>query len=149
MILGYSTQDFSESKLKELLEIVTRQNTQWFLAELAEGRRPPLSSHDAGIKYCPDTAGQQIIFKDASDLLDSGVGSCGSIAAYDAAGRRAWAIHRRRTSPPVACGRYKVALIRRPGAENIEYWHAVVHAEGKTFDPTRALEQICPTPSYS
>lgn len=147
MTLGFATSQISEAQLRQMLELVTRENTAWFLARLRAGRSVR-SASEAGVRYCPDRAGFEVLFLDAETLLDQGIGSCGSIAAYDAGVRRAraqWS----GTAAPVAAGRFGPTLISRENGKGVDYWHAVVRTPTGLYDPTRDLKQVCVTPSYA
>jgi hypothetical protein len=147
MVLGFGTGGVTEAKLLRLLEFVTRENTAFFLGRLRAGQSVQTAS-EAGLRYCPDHASShEVVLLDAGVLLDQGVGSCGSIAAHDAAVYRSRAQHQG-TPSPVASGRFAPHLIRQPSTE-VDYWHAVVRTPDGLVDPSRHLQQVCVTPSYA
>lgn len=149
MTLGYQTQGVDERKLAEILKVVCHENTLWSLDVLKRGQTLPRSAEAAGLMHCPDQASRSIIFLDAATLLELGQGSCGSIAALDVGLLRARAVIHQRVPLPAATGRYQVRLLRRPGTDSIDYWHAVVRTPNGLMDPTVNLRKVCPTPEYA
>ena len=149
MTVGYRTLRIDERKTAALLKTVSHENTLWALGAMRRGERLPRSSRDAGILYCPDRASRDLIVLDGPALLDVGTGSCGSIAALDVGLVRARAILEQQVPLPVAMGRYRVKLLRRPGAADIVYWHAVLDLAGSLADPTVGLRKVCATPEYA
>lgn len=148
MVLGFTTQAVTEPQIRRLLDLVVRENTALFLGQLRAGQQVQ-SAADAELRYCPDRASpHEIVILDAASLLDQGVGSCGSIAAYEVAYLRAIAQHQG-TPAPVAAGRYAPELRRQPTRNDVAYWHAIVRTPSGLYDPTRHLPQVCVTPSYA
>lgn len=147
MRVGLVTQQISESQLRAMLEFTTRENAAYFLQRLRQGIEVQ-SASTAGIRYCPDLAGNEVMFLDAATLLEQGVGSCGSIATYVAGALRALAQHRG-VAAPLAAGRYGPVLVRRPNNQGVQYFHAIVRTPEGTYDPTRHLQQVCVTPIYA
>lgn len=148
MTLGYRTRHVDERKLADLFKVVAHENTLWALDALKRGVRLPLSAEHAGVLYCPDQASEDLIVLDAGTLLDVGQGSCGSIASLDVGLLRARAVVGG-VPMPAAAGRFRVKLLRRPGTEDIDYWHAVVQTPNGLTDPTVRLRQVCTTPEYA
>ncbi len=147
MTLGFVTQRASDSQLRALLELVTRENTAFFLDRIRQGQETP-STSEAAVRYCPDQAAHEVMLLDAATLLDQGVGSCGSLAVYEAGLRRALA-QSNGTPAAVASGRFGPVVIPRPNHQGVDYWHAVVRTPSGLFDPSRHLQQVCVTPSYA
>ena len=146
MTVGFRTLQVSEQQLRAVLEVVCRENTAFFLDRLRTGKRVQ-SASDAELRYCPDEAGYEVLYLDAGTLLDQGVGSCGSIAAYEAGYLRALAQHHG-TPAPVAAGRFASDLLRQ-SSSTVDSWHAVVRTPDGHYDPCRGLQQVCVTPIYS
>ncbi len=149
MTLGYQTLRIDERKTAALLRRVSDENTLWALGALRRGEALPRSAEDAGVLYCPDRASRDLIVLDGPALLEVGTGSCGSIAVLDVGLLRAQAMLEHGVPLPLARGRYGVKLLRRPGAVDIDYWHAVVRTPGGLVDPTVGLRQVCTTPEYA
>ena len=147
MKIGIVTQQITESQIRALMEMVTRENTAYFLDRLRfqAGVR---SLEDEGVRYCPDEAGSEVMFLDAASLLDHGIGSCGSIATYEAGRQRALAVWSGVASG-VAAKRFSADLIPRPNTQGVQYFHAVVRTPSGHDDPTRRLQQVCVSPTYA
>lgn len=146
MVIGFRTHQATEQQLRAMLELVTRENTAFLLDRLRAGQRVQ-SAAAAGLRYCPDEASHEVLFLDAATLLDQGVGSCGSVAAYEASYLRSLA-QWNGMSAPVAAGRFAADLIRQP-SKTVDSWHAVVRTPDGHYDPTRHLQQVCVTPIYA
>lgn len=149
MTVGYWTPQIDERKAKALLGFVEDENTAWALDAIRLGQRIPRSARDAGLLYCPDRASRSLLLLDAPALLEAGTGSCGSIAVLEVGLLRAQAVLEDRVPLPVARGRFRSRLLRRPGTETIDYWHAVVRTPKGHVDPTVGLRQVCATPEYA
>jgi|GEM_PF-2218793 len=149
MTLGYWTPQIDERKTLALLGLVEDENTAWALDAARRGQRIPRSARDAGLLYCPDRASRSLLLIDAPALLKVGTGSCGSIATLEVGLLRAQAVLEDRVPLPVARGRFRSSLLRRPGTETIDYWHAVVRTPKGLVDPTVGLRQVCATPEYA
>ena len=149
MLLGYWTPQVDERKTAALLHHIADENTRWALRSMQRGEAVPRSVTDAGVLYCPDRASQSVLLVDAPALLGVGVGSCGSIATLEVGLLRARAVLKGAVPLPVARGRYQPSLLRRPGTNAIDYWHAVVRTPTGLLDPTTNLRQVCPTPEYA
>lgn len=149
MQLGYWTPHVDERKTAAMLMSVADENTLWALEKMRRGETLARSVGDTGLLYCPDRASQSVLLLDAPALLVAGRGSCGSIVAFEAGLLRARAVLEDAVPLPVARGRYKPILLRRPGTATIDYWHAVVRTPSGLMDPTVGLRQVCPTPEYA
>ncbi len=145
MILGFESDGWSRESLVELLEIVVRENVAYIRESRTNGRDLPRSAFDAGIRYCPDGVGGEIRIQAADALLDQGIGSCGSIAAYDAGMMR----HRAElhgVHPAVAQGRYRIDAQQTHKGNRADYYHIQVWTPRGVLDSVARLEQVCPNP---
>lgn len=149
ILLGYWTSKVDQQKTAALLAKVADDNTQWALHAIRRGESVPRSVTETGLLYCPDRASQALLLVDGPALLEVGIGSCGSIAALEVGLLRAHTVLERAVPLPVARGRYRPDLLRRPGTKTIDYWHAVVRTPEGLVDPTATLRQVCAPPEYA
>ncbi len=149
MMLGYWTSAVDMRKTAALLRFIADENTRWAVDALRRGESLPRSVAQAALLYCPDHASRSVLLVDGPALLEVGTGSCGSIAALEVGLLRAQAMIERAVPQPVARGRFVASLLRRPGTETIDYWHAVVRTPKGLVDPTAGLRQVCAPPEYA
>jgi len=149
MMLGYWTPKVDKRKASALLGFISDENTRWAVESMRKGESLPRSVAQAALLYCPDSASRSVLLVDGPALLEVGTGSCGSIAALEVGLLRAQAVLERAVPLPVARGCFVASLLRRPGTETIDYWHAVVRTPKGLVDPTSGLRQVCAPPEYA
>jgi hypothetical protein len=131
----------SPAFLAAAVEELTRLNTAWFLDQWQQGRNPPCCLGCAGTRYVPDRPSSRVHMHGAAAVLSRGRGSCHSVAAYEAAAKRAKAI-RAGQHPEDARRSHFVVLTPQHRADAPDgYYHALVHTDGVYEDPTKELDR--------
>lgn len=144
MMLAVKMGSYTEESVQATLDIATAENTSFFLSRMEDGIAVPRNTFNAGVQYCPDQPSQVMAFEAADVLLETRIGSCGSIAAYEAGMLRARAI-RRGMPPRTARKLYRaVVILQHEGRRNV--WHAVVETPQGQWDPSAGLRQVCANP---
>ena len=118
-------------ELEAALDAATAACARWLASERAAGRDIPCCVGCTGIQYVPDSdaPSSRVVFRTGGDLLRSGHGSCGELAALAAA------ILQVNEGPDAA----RVEL-QRQDARDHQAWHAVVVTRaGEVLDPTTEL----------
>lgn len=131
------------AELLAILDALAWSNARWYLEQWELGKDPPCCNDCAHLRYVPDRPSKSLTFRGGDDLLRSGHGSCGELAALDAGRTRADAM-RKGMQARDAAGEAWVDLqlqrsVRtRDGSRDV--WHAVVvMADGRTIDPSLNL----------
>lgn len=126
--------------LSELLNVIVLDNVDWMLRKAAKGEEFPCCAKCGGVRYVPPTEHEfrngHVTYDCAEIMLAKGCGPCGTIAAYDAAARRAKAILRGDVTLEESVNVAWAALIPSSGG-----YHAVVETPEKVIDVTAKMER--------
>lgn len=121
------------SELDAALAAATAANARWLVRLRDTGRELPCCVGCTGLQYVPDTDAPsvRVVFRTGAALLSSGHGSCGELAALQAA------IHQVEAGSPSAAR----AVVRRVPSSSHAAWHAIVElSSGELVDVTKELD---------